>query len=227
MVPPRRFRSSRPPSVSSGRLLPPRLSAVPAAVLVAVLTLTCAVLGASPAAAQPAIPVPPPATVRSRCRCPWSPRRPTRSRAAPRPRATPPRRRTRLRRRPAPAPNPSPAPAPTDAAGAAAQLRQVQQEAEALTEQWHAAQDDVTARRAERGHPARRDRPGPRRGRRRTRRRGALPRAGRHRRAVDVRERAARRVQRPAGQSDRRRTTWTRCRHWRWSPPSTRRRWTS
>jgi cell wall-associated NlpC family hydrolase len=33
--------------------------------------------------------------------------------------------------------------------GAAAQLRQVQHEAEALTEQWHAAQDDVTARRAE------------------------------------------------------------------------------
>ena len=60
MVPPRRSRSSWPPSVSSGRLLPPRLAAVPAAALVAVLTLTCAVLGASPAAAQPAIPVPPP-----------------------------------------------------------------------------------------------------------------------------------------------------------------------
>ena len=43
----------------------------------------------------------------------------------------------------------APVPAPTDAAGAAARLRQVQRDAEALTEQWHAARDDVTARRAE------------------------------------------------------------------------------
>ena len=52
---------------------------------------------------------------------------------------------------PPPPPPATPAPAPTDAAGAAAQLRQVQHEAEALTEQRHAAQDDVTARRAELG----------------------------------------------------------------------------
>ena len=48
--------------------------------------------------------------------------------------------------------SPAPAaasPAPTDAAGAAAQLEQVQHDAEALTEQWHAAQDDVTARKAD------------------------------------------------------------------------------
>jgi cell wall-associated NlpC family hydrolase len=44
----------------------------------------------------------------------------------------------------------APAPVPTDAAGAAARLEQVQRDAEALTEQWHAAQDAVTARRAER-----------------------------------------------------------------------------
>lgn len=49
---------------------------------------------------------------------------------------------------PAPSPAaPSPAPPPTDAAGAAARLTQVQRDAEALTEQWHAAQDEVTARR--------------------------------------------------------------------------------
>ena len=52
------------------------------------------------------------------------------------------------------------------------------------------------------GHPARGDRPGSVRGRRRPRRGGAVPRAGRHRRAVDVRERPARRVQRAAGQRD-------------------------
>ena len=44
---------------------------------------------------------------------------------------------------------PDPALAPTDAAGAAAQLGQVQHDAEALTEQWHAAQDAVAARTAE------------------------------------------------------------------------------
>ena len=147
MVPPRRFRSSRPPSVSSRRLLPPRLSAGPAAVLVAVLTLTCAVLGASPAAAQPAIPVPPPGDGAVAVPLPLVPAPADAVPAAPAPAegdAAPP-----PNPAPAPAPNPSPAPAPTDAAGAAAQLRQVQQEAEALTEQWHAAQDDVTARRAE------------------------------------------------------------------------------
>lgn len=40
-------------------------------------------------------------------------------------------------------------PPPGNAAGAAAQLEQVQHEAEALTEQWHAAKDDAAARRAE------------------------------------------------------------------------------
>ena len=103
MVPPRRSRSSRPPSVSSGRLLPPRLSALPAAVLVAVLTLTCAVLGAGPAAAQPAIPVPPPGDGAVSVPLPVVPAPADAIPAVPpaphRPRATPPRRRPRLRRR--------------------------------------------------------------------------------------------------------------------------------
>ncbi len=42
---------------------------------------------------------------------------------------------------------PAPLPVPTNAADAAAQLNQVQREAEALTEQWHAAQDVLAARR--------------------------------------------------------------------------------
>lgn len=52
---------------------------------------------------------------------------------------------------PAPAPPAPAAPtaAPTTVAGAQAQLDQVQREAEALTEQWHAAQDDLAARRAD------------------------------------------------------------------------------
>lgn len=45
-------------------------------------------------------------------------------------------------------PTPSPPP-PTDAADARAQLDQVQHDAEALTEQWHAAQDTVAARQAD------------------------------------------------------------------------------
>lgn len=40
----------------------------------------------------------------------------------------------------------APPPTPTNATDAAAQLDQVQREAEALTEQWHAAQDDLVAR---------------------------------------------------------------------------------
>jgi peptidoglycan DL-endopeptidase CwlO len=52
---------------------------------------------------------------------------------------------------PAPAVPAAPVPAPTDAAGAAARLEQVQRDAEALTEQWHAAQDAVTAKKAEVG----------------------------------------------------------------------------
>lgn len=49
----------------------------------------------------------------------------------------------------APASSASPAAPPTDAAGAATRLQQVQHDAEALTEQWHAAQDDVTAKGAD------------------------------------------------------------------------------
>ena len=41
---------------------------------------------------------------------------------------------------------PAPLPVPTNATDAAAQLDQVQREAEALTEQWHAAQDALAAR---------------------------------------------------------------------------------
>jgi cell wall-associated NlpC family hydrolase len=43
---------------------------------------------------------------------------------------------------------PATTPPPATAAGAAAQLAIVQREAEALTEQWHAAEDDLTARKA-------------------------------------------------------------------------------
>jgi peptidoglycan DL-endopeptidase CwlO len=50
---------------------------------------------------------------------------------------------------PAAAQPPAPPPPPTNPADAAAQLDTVQREAEALTEQWHAAQDDVTARQAD------------------------------------------------------------------------------
>jgi peptidoglycan DL-endopeptidase CwlO len=109
--------------LSTPRVPPSRASAfLPARLRVAVLTAVLAgavtVCGATPAVAQPAIPLPPAGA------------------AAPAPPAPP----------GAPA---APAPAPTDAAGAAARLVEVQHDAEALTEQWHAAQDDVTARRAE------------------------------------------------------------------------------
>jgi cell wall-associated NlpC family hydrolase len=100
-----------PPSRASA-FLPARLRA---AVLTAVLAGAVTVCGATPAVAQPAIPLPPAGA------------------AAPAPTGAP----------------AAPAPAPTDAAGAAARLVEVQHDAEALTEQWHAAQDDVTARRAE------------------------------------------------------------------------------
>lgn len=43
-------------------------------------------------------------------------------------------------------PTPAPPPVPTNAADAQTQLDQVQRDAEALTEQWHAAQDTVLAR---------------------------------------------------------------------------------
>ena len=127
---------------------------------------------------------------RCRCRCPPLPApaaadpAPARGRAAP-----PPRRRPRRRHRRTPrAPRRS--------------CEQVQHEAEALTEQWHAAQDDVTARRAELAalraaiDPARAAADAARGDEEQ------LPPAGRHRRAVDVRERPARRVQRAAGQRD-------------------------
>jgi len=100
-----------PPSRASA-FLPARLRA---AVLIAVLAGAVTVCGATPAVAQPAIPLPGAGA------------------AAPAP----------------PAASVAPAPAPTDAAGAAARLVEVQHDAEALTEQWHAAQDDLTARRAE------------------------------------------------------------------------------
>jgi peptidoglycan DL-endopeptidase CwlO len=45
-----------------------------------------------------------------------------------------------------PSPPPAPPPAPTSAADAQTQLDQVQREAESLTEQWHAAQDNLVAR---------------------------------------------------------------------------------
>jgi cell wall-associated NlpC family hydrolase len=97
---------------------------------VALLATVLIVFGAGPAAAQPAIPVPPPAVPVPAVPVPAVP---VPANGAPA----------------GPAGNATPAPAPTDAAGAAAQLQQVQHDAEALTEQWHAAQDDVTARRSE------------------------------------------------------------------------------
>lgn len=49
---------------------------------------------------------------------------------------------------PTAAPVPAPPPPPTNAADARAQLDQVEHDAEALTEQWHTAQDTVAARQA-------------------------------------------------------------------------------
>ena len=143
MVSPRRFRSSRPHPVPPGRL-PPRSPAVSRAVVLALLTVICSVLGAGPALAQPAIPLPRPGGGAVPVPVPAVP-----VPAAPAPAQGNPADAGDAAA--APPPSETPAPAPTDAAGAAAQLRQVQHEAEALTEQWHAAQDDVTARRAELG----------------------------------------------------------------------------
>ena len=168
MVSPRPSRSSRPLAVRFSRLLPPRSSAAHAdlhRVFAVVVTVICSVLGAGPAAAQPAIPVPRPDAAAVPVPPVPLPAIPPPAGPAPR---TPPR-----RARAGDAAAPTAAPAPTDAAGAATQLQQVQRDAEALTEQWHAAQDDVTAREAEVGRPARRDRPGPGRRRRGPRRRGA------------------------------------------------------
>jgi cell wall-associated NlpC family hydrolase len=118
-------------------------------VLLALLTVICSVLAAGTAVAQPAIPVPRPgggAVPVPAVPLPAAPAAPAPGNAADAGDAVapppPP---------PPPPPSATPAPAPTDAAGAAAQLQQVQHEAEALTEQWHAAQDDVTTRRAELG----------------------------------------------------------------------------
>ena len=106
---------ARPPRPRRARLGngTARLGATAAAAL---LAAAATLAGATPAIAQPLIPLPGPGAVADP--------------AAP------------------PSP-PAPAPAPTDAAGAAKRLEQVQHDAEALTEQWHAAQDDVTARRDE------------------------------------------------------------------------------
>ena len=200
VVPPRRFRSSRPHPVSS-RPPPaaPALGGLPPRCSWPSSTLICSVLGAGPAAAQPAIPVPRPGRRSGAgAACRWSPRRPTRSR----------------RHRPAPAdgdaaPPPNP-PAADPSPGPGADGRRGCRRAAAAGAARGRGAHRAVARRAGRrhraacraGHPARRDRPGPGRGRRRPRRRGAVPRAGRHRRAVDVRERPARRVQRAAGQRD-------------------------
>ncbi len=93
------------------------------AVLLAVQLAGAAVVGVAPAAAEPPVP-PPDAAVPASPSVPATPDAP-----------------------PTDGP-PTDAP-PSDAAGAAARLEQVQHEAEALTEQWHAAQDEVTARRTE------------------------------------------------------------------------------
>ncbi len=147
MLSTRRHRRSRPPRVVARAVAPPRLraAAVPppgrshatsgtgrvssrvrAATLVVALVGAITLAGATPAVAGPAVPTSDAGAV-----------------AVPAPPPAP----------GAPSSAPAPAlattPAPADAAGAAARLEQVQREAEALTEQWHAAQDDLTARRAE------------------------------------------------------------------------------
>jgi len=140
VVSPRRLPPYRPHSVSPDRRPVHRWPALPAAAFVALLAVLCSVLGAGSAAAQPAIPVPRPGGGGvSVPQVPQVPQVPLP--AAPAPAAT--------AGDAAAAPSSTPAPATTDAAGAAEQLRQVQHEAEALTEQWHEAQDDLTARRAE------------------------------------------------------------------------------
>ena len=96
------------------------LDAVGSVALVAALAGGLTLVAAAPAVARPAVPLPGAAT-------------------APVPGGEP----------TVALPAPAPAPEPTDPRGAAARLEQVQHEAEALTEQWHAAQDEVTARRAE------------------------------------------------------------------------------
>jgi cell wall-associated NlpC family hydrolase len=142
VVSPRPSRSSRPLAVRFSRLLPPRSSALSTAVFAVVLTVTCSVLGASPAAAQPAIPVPRPDAAAV-------PVPPVPLPAIPAPAGPAPANTAPAGPAAGDAAAPTAAPAPTDAAGAATQLQQVQHEAEALTEQWHAAQDDVTARKSE------------------------------------------------------------------------------
>jgi len=134
VVSPRRLPPYRPHSVSPDRRPVHRWPALPAAAFVALLAVLCSVLGAGSAAAQPAIPVPRPGgggVQVPQVQLPAAPAPAGRADDA------------------AAAPSSTPAPAPTDAAGAAEQLRQVQHEAEALTEQWHESQDDLTARRAE------------------------------------------------------------------------------
>lgn len=110
-------------------------------VLIAVLTaLGALLLGAAPAAADPppGIPVPVVPAVPQIPGLPIVP--PPGQPAAPAAPAGAP---------PAPAQAPSPTTAPTTAADAQTQLDQVQRDAEALTEQWHAARDEVDARRQE------------------------------------------------------------------------------
>lgn len=100
----------------TGRPSSRRMSLVGIAAVASLLTLT---LGVAPAGAQ--TPSPSPAS-------PTTP--------SPAPPSTP---------SPAPTTTPAPAP-PSNAVDAAKQLEQVQHDAEALTEEWHAAQDAVAAR---------------------------------------------------------------------------------
>lgn len=100
-------------------------------------------IGAGPAAAEPPpeIPLPvvpgvPPIPGLSGARPPAQPVAPAGGAPAP---------------APAPAAAPAPTTAPTTAADAQTQLDQVQRDAEALTEQWHAASDEVAARKEEVG----------------------------------------------------------------------------
>jgi peptidoglycan DL-endopeptidase CwlO len=129
---------------SDARSLMRRPLRAPVGVLIAALTVLGALLlGAAPAAADPppGIPVPVVPDVPQIPGLPIvpPPGQPAGPAAPPAPVGPP----------PAPAQAPSTTTAPTTAADAQTELDQVQRDAEALTEQWHAARDEVDARKQE------------------------------------------------------------------------------
>ena len=142
------------PALPAPAPAPPHRGRLVAGAVVAALAV--ALLGAVPAAAQPPAP---PAVPQAQVAPPAVPQpavpqlsvpQPPVPGAGPTAPAGAPATTTGAAPDPVPGAAPATAPAPpTDAPGAATRLQQVQHDAEALTERWHAAQDDVTARRAE------------------------------------------------------------------------------